>query len=346
MREIPLTDIERLFDNLLQDVSKGIRTTEECLDECRQQYPELVPHLELAFAMRSVSLDTPESDAARERVWRRIVADSEGATETRGLPERRRIFTLHSWNTRWRMVALCAAVLALILMGNWALTTASADALPGSPLYSVKRADENIQLRLAWSDQMRGEILAQIALHRLAEAHAEAARNNTSQALTLMNECNDATTQLISLAVTLHQQGQDDDTVTSALSLTLQAENDALAQAQKSGQSTLAQALTSIVNDQQDTLNAGNVSVPPLTTPTPTGQTTPATGAHPTHTPQNTTPTSQLTPTPHPTHTPKATPTPKPSPTPKPTPAPNQNGDGDSNSIGGGHGSYSGGKFP
>lgn len=294
-----MTDIERLFDNLLNEAASGKRTQSECVALCESRHPELASSLRLAFDLGSVAPDAAEFDVARANVWNSFAhtLDQECASHhTAAAPPAR---LAQQRKSPWLVVALCAAVLALILGGNWTLTIASAGSLPGSPLYGFKRAEEDLQLRLACSSQMRGEALAQIALHRLAEAREEAARHNTSQALTLMGESNAATHQLIALVIQIHQQHQDDTAVKKVLTATLQAEYDALQQARSDGQSALAQALASNVNDQQNVLHASSIVMPPLTTPIPT---TPTVTADPTTSPEatqepKTTPVANPTPT-------------------------------------------------
>lgn len=324
MKEILLTDIERLFDNLLNDVATGRRTPEECLSLCQQRHPELVSSLKFAFSLRSVSPDLTELETARMNTWHTITAVLDRQNETpiethpdiRVTPSR----PMSKRHSRWRVAALSAAIVAIAFMGNWMLSSVTADALPGSPFYTLKRADENVQLQMAWSSQMRGEVLSQIALHRLAEAREEADLQNISQALALVDESNAATHQLIALAILLQSQHQNSDAVTQALATTMQAEYDALQQARNDGQIALAQALSASYADQQSTLSASKVVLPPLANPptsVPTTAANPTRGAHP-------------TPPPHPTHIPHETPTTK--------PTPNGNGNG----SGSGNGSDSG----
>jgi len=67
------------------------------------------------------------------------------------------------------------AVLAGVAVGAVAFTgmsTASEGAVPGDPLYGVKRSTERAQLALASSDVGRGQLYLDFARTRLAEAHA------------------------------------------------------------------------------------------------------------------------------------------------------------------------------
>ena len=70
-----------------------------------------------------------------------------------------------AWATATRATAgLLAAVLAIA-----ATLTASASALPGEPLYSLKQAQEELAVRLAADDQQRALALLQQANARLDE---------------------------------------------------------------------------------------------------------------------------------------------------------------------------------
>lgn len=65
-------------------------------------------------------------------------------------------------------VAIGLATGALALSG---VSAASGGALPGDPLYSVKRSGEQAQLMLAGSDTSRGRLHLDFARNRLVEAH-------------------------------------------------------------------------------------------------------------------------------------------------------------------------------
>ena len=280
-----MTDTERAFDNLLNGVITGQYTPEACLALCKQDYPSLVSSLQLALALHGVTSDANEVETARAHVRHNLdtlmdaTADAAPGFQVPASP------LIHMERNRQRRrlhLALCAAILALTCVGYWTLSTAAAAALPESPLYGFKQVDEAIHLQLAWSNQQRGDVLAQIASHRLAEARAEAAQHRTHQALVLMGECDNATHQLIALVIATRHQHQDDTSIVNALRTTIRAEYTALEQAHSNGQSALAQALTTSVNGQQHALSASNIVIPQLATPSPSDP-----SGHPTPTPHN-----------------------------------------------------------
>src|SRR5207245_7569974 len=65
------------------------------------------------------------------------------------------------------LVGLAAGTLALSGM-----SAASGNAMPGDPLYGVKRSTESARLALAGSDISRGQLYLEFARNRLAEAQA------------------------------------------------------------------------------------------------------------------------------------------------------------------------------
>jgi hypothetical protein len=154
------------LDNLLDDVAAGKRTPAECLSLCRQSHPELVSALELALALHDSPLDNlPDADmaSAQQRIWQSLEAAFDDNMECPEVPiVRWRIPSIPSITAlqrrqRWLTLAVCAAMFLLLLMGGWAFNNAAAGALPGSPLYAMKRANEDFHLRIAWSSQMRGQ---------------------------------------------------------------------------------------------------------------------------------------------------------------------------------------------
>jgi uncharacterized protein DUF5667 len=320
-----LGDTERLFDALLTDATTGKRTPEECLALCETQNPELASSLKFALLVRTVALDDSERDLARANVRQRLTAVLESADNTR--PESHSDVLSPARRTRRRIVwmrqlAVVAAALAFVFLGTWLLTDAAASALPDSPLYAIKRADENVELTFSWSNQMRGEVLAQIAVHRLSEARSEAASQHTTRAVALMGESNAATQQLINLAIATKTRSTRDGAVTDSLAKTLEAEYAALAQAQSDGQTWLAQLLQHNVSDQQTALSAGNIWVPLKGAPTPTAPAAPIAPIH-------VMPTTPAAGTPHPTS----------HPTPPTKPTPDANGSDSSGQGNGGTGS-------
>lgn len=68
--------------------------------------------------------------------------------------------------------AYTAAAVGSMVLGTAGITAAAQNALPGSPLYGVKRAIESIELSFATSDDARGQDLLDQARTRLSEIKA------------------------------------------------------------------------------------------------------------------------------------------------------------------------------
>lgn len=174
-----------------------------------------------------------------------------------------------------RAVFGAAAMLLLGLTGLLGASHAAAATLPGAPLYGLKRGEEWLALRSAWSDTRRGEVLSQIARQRLAEAQGEAAAGNSHEVYALTAELDTTMRALISLMAQMNGQHENTGAVAAALSQTFADEHTALAQAEQQGQIVLAQSLTSAAQDQQQAMVAANLALPstPPAPPVPAGPT-------------------------------------------------------------------------
>ncbi len=87
------------------------------------------------------------------------------------------------------------------------MSMASGDALPGDPLYGVKRSTENARLALAGSDIDRGQAYLGFAKNRAAEAAG--VRSNPNRLLPALSDMNDETTQGVRLLTTAAMARRD-----------------------------------------------------------------------------------------------------------------------------------------
>jgi hypothetical protein len=76
--------------------------------------------------------------------------------------------------------AYTAAAVGSMVLGTAGIAAAAQNALPGSPLYGVKRAIEGIELSFATSDNARGQDLLDQARTRLSEVKALSQQHNAS----------------------------------------------------------------------------------------------------------------------------------------------------------------------
>jgi hypothetical protein len=79
---------------------------------------------------------------------------------------------------RHRLRTAAASIVVVSLVGGVGAAAASTHALPGDPLYGLKRSIESAQLHFAHSDLARGRALLDQANHRLSEAEDLAASDD------------------------------------------------------------------------------------------------------------------------------------------------------------------------
>ena len=192
--------LARVLDDCLWEIEVHGATIEECLETYPRLKGELAPLLHLALRLKSAPDVKPSpafKRATRERLLRlpRPVATEEGAAESLWKSALRQ-WTLWRQRAQWALggtrwqPALARAIpifLALLLIGGGTVH-ASADSLPGSPLYPVKRAVERTQLFLAPTLQRRAQLHVALADKRLAEGIIMARRGNDAQARQMVSE--------------------------------------------------------------------------------------------------------------------------------------------------------------
>jgi hypothetical protein len=129
-------------------------------------------HFALASRLQSVSTAGGVDPAFRDRLRTRLlaVAHVQGAAEVNQRPTRsqRHLHQAPSRRLPRRLALAGGTITALVALSG--VAAASGDAVPGDPLYSVKRSREAAQLALARSDVSRGQLHLQFARTRLTEA--------------------------------------------------------------------------------------------------------------------------------------------------------------------------------
>lgn len=137
------------------------------MEACLARYPELAaelePHIRVALRAARAYAFTP-STASKERGRQRLLTEMH---ELERAPERRA--GVGPWWPGLRWVLASAAVALVVLAGGLGVARASANALPGQPLYAVKRAVEQTRLALAFSDETRAELHLAYAQRRARE---------------------------------------------------------------------------------------------------------------------------------------------------------------------------------
>ncbi|HEX6873221.1 MAG TPA: DUF5667 domain-containing protein [Micromonosporaceae bacterium] len=106
---------------------------------------------------------------------------------------------------RARLAILIGVLVALGLSG---VSMASSNALPGNPLYQVKRSQERAQVALAGSDLSRGQLLLELARTRLNEAR-RVGEPHRGRVLTDMNTHTRNGATLLLLAAVQHHDPEN-----------------------------------------------------------------------------------------------------------------------------------------
>lgn len=305
-----MNDDASLFETYAQEMETASWQATESYPWSFSDDSNLREDLRIVNALRHIQLPDDELRGARTRVAAVLqrelaVTASQDNTPTEPHPSIR--FSTRrrpNGSPRFARAALCAAaVLLLACLAGWQISVAAANALPGSPLYSLKRGEELLALDTAWSNQRRGEVLATIADHRLAEMCAEASQQNNALVRSLAREFDTAMHQLISLTVMMAANHQDTSVVAASLAHELTVEYATLTNALRDGDTTLAQTLTVTTQAERSAILNSHLVLPHGTTGAPSSW--PGTPAAPDTGPTVGTP-STTGPKSSPTHTPQA----------------------------------------
>ena len=162
-------DLEAILDECLHDASTRGESIEKCLQRYPQHAGQLAPLVQVADRIRKTrhpTLSVSATKAIEQRLLKR-------ATELRQPRAKPSLWSLpFSFRPLVTVAATLIVVLALVLAGGGGIVYASTDSLPGSPLYGVKRATEQVQLFLTPAGTGRAELHLEFAQRRLEEVQA------------------------------------------------------------------------------------------------------------------------------------------------------------------------------
>jgi len=286
-------DDERLLERCLREIESGGVTVEQCVERHLADQPDVAELLRAAIALRAVSPAPAEARAAHLRVGHLLTREmAAGPVRAPVAPARRgQSHTVRAvrdgspWAgragraRRWVLASAAAVLLIGVLVGTGASTVA-ASALPGSPLYSLKRGEEWLALHTAWSDEREGQVLLTIASHRLDELRQLAVRNN-AEALRLTSELDSTMRQAIHLAATMNAMGEDSGRIAAGLAHTLDIESETQRAAQANGQPDLARALQNATDGEQQAIHDQHLVLPDTNQPREQPALTPGTATEP-----------------------------------------------------------------
>lgn len=151
-------EIDNILDECLERLLVKGETVEQCLESYPEHAAELGPLLRTALAT-SNALDIQPSTDFMARARYQLYAEFDRVQ----VRWRKSIF---GWQPRWALIVV--VVLAVLLVGGGTVVAADSS-MPGSPLYPVKLATENIRLKLSLSDVRKAELYAALADRRVAE---------------------------------------------------------------------------------------------------------------------------------------------------------------------------------
>ncbi|MDI6717323.1 MAG: DUF5667 domain-containing protein [Actinomycetota bacterium] len=153
----------KLYPNQRKEL-KGLLEAALSVKEAYPDYPELRPSKLYAKTGKEQFLAAAKGDitAAIRTASAKRISHGESAAVAAGL------FNVRTIYKRALFVSSVAAAALIILAGG--LIYASADSLPGSPLYGVKRAVESIQLALTFDSKSKAKLYREFAQRRIDEA--------------------------------------------------------------------------------------------------------------------------------------------------------------------------------
>jgi hypothetical protein len=149
---------------------EGLRQSEPSADFAHTLEERLLARVDALAESMNPALRSPSlvMEGGDEELPRRIVKN----VSTRGAMP-------HGWPVRW-VVAVAAALLVVVMSG--AVLRAAASALPGSPLYGLRRLEQGVQTQLAGSAAARVRLHLQYANEALTALQAAAAGHGGADA--------------------------------------------------------------------------------------------------------------------------------------------------------------------
>lgn len=162
---------------------------------------------------------------------------------------------------RFGTIAVAVLVVAMATLAS--ASGAAARALPESPLYTVKLAEEATLMGLSWNDESKGQTLLMIASHRLGDSAQEADQRHTVQAHRLMTEFRTTLTQAVDLAAHAKAMHEDTSALTSGIQSTLDEASTLASQASQRGDTDYSAAALASVASVSAYVGQVGITLPP-----------------------------------------------------------------------------------
>jgi len=154
---VKTTEFENILNDCLDRLIQG-----KTIASCLKSYPRYATELE---PLLKTARETLVAAAIKPRAEFRQRAANEFQAAIRNLPVKKQGRTF-----RWqlRLVLPIAIVLFLLAAGSGTVVAAT-NALPDSPLYSIKMATESVQLTFTFSDEGKAELYSKFIDYRVEE---------------------------------------------------------------------------------------------------------------------------------------------------------------------------------
>ncbi len=153
-----MAKIDVLLNECIERIRRG-ETAAQCLASYPDNAAELEPLLKTVLSLNSVS-ELKARPEFRSYAKAQVLATVRGKAKGRAA---RRFSSL-----RWTWATIAVSVVAMVSAGSGTVI-ASANAIPGDPLYSVKRTVERAQLAVTPSDVGKAKLLANFTDRRVQE---------------------------------------------------------------------------------------------------------------------------------------------------------------------------------
>ncbi len=150
-------DFKNILNDCLDRLING-ETIESCLARYPEHAAELEPLLKTALEARQVTSIKPRAEF-RQRAgieFQKAIAEMPSKASGKAF----------KWQLRW---VLPVAIVVVILLGGTGTVVAATNSLPGSPLYGLKLATEQVQLAFTFSSEAKAELYARFVDYRVAE---------------------------------------------------------------------------------------------------------------------------------------------------------------------------------
>ena len=174
------------LNECLERLKRG-ESIQDCLRDNPTYAEELRPLLEVAISTMRAAESAAPDPAAKARNFERFSQAAAVHAIRKPSPWRLR---LRGLKFIARPVAIGAMCLALLVTGVGATTAASSEAVPGEALYWVKTTRENVESRMARSDESRANYEAKMAQVRGDEIQKLIERGHFTEANIAMGRMN------------------------------------------------------------------------------------------------------------------------------------------------------------